>query len=711
MKRFKGTKMLSFVFSFTIFLICANILYLGITGKHFLSQSDIASYAEDRNTKTVTTVAQRGDIYTSDGEVVATTVTRYKLAAILSEYNLYADGSANYVVDIEEAAELLAPILGMDEAELLVTLSKDSYQVEFGSYGSNLSTITKNAIEALEIPGLVFTETSTRNYPYGDFASYLVGYSITETDTVSKIVGKMGFELVYNDELSGEDGYIVYQSDVNNYVLPDGIVEQVDSVDGSDLYLTINSTIQKDLDIAFQELAENAEVELGTVAIMEATTGKILAMSNYPSFDPNVRDVENYTNFFIETAYECGSVFKPFVYASSVDQGLFPTNQLYTSGKYVFDSSTTISDWNNGVGFGDITFEDGLALSSNVGVVTIANSYVDEDELIADYLELGFFSSTEVDGMTSAAGIAGYDNGPLEYLTTSFGQGSTVTAYQMLRAYSVFANDGKTVEPYFVEKIVNEETGEVSYVGKTTYSQQIFSSETIDTMNEMLLNNIYGDVSIATAYQVDGVTVMGKTGTAQVARSDGYSGYRTDVNIKSFAGIASYEGEDSEIIIYVSIQSPEYNSNGESAGAYLAEFVTNMISTSLAVQSQSEYEDSVQLSFELGSYINQSTSYATSSLESKQVSVQLIGNGDTIIEQEPTSQTIITTNDQVFLKTDGTQITIPDFTGWSRKDVLTYCNMANIDTLIEGESGYVVSQSIEASTIYDGSELLTITIE
>lgn len=712
MKRLKGTAMLTFVFSFTICLICANILYTGVTGKHFISQSNIQAFADSRDTKTVVSSASRGEIYSSDGEVIATTVTRYKLVAILSASSTYADGSPNYVVDVNETAKQLSTILGMSETDLITTLSKGSYQVEFGSYGSSLSAITKNTIEALELPGLIFTQSESRNYPFGDFASYLVGYATTdETDAVAKIDGKMGFEKIFNDALSGTDGYIVYQSDVNDYILPDGILEQVDSTDGSDLYLTINSTIQQDLDIAFQELTETTEAEYGTVAIMEADTGKILAMSNYPSFDPNVREIETYTSFFTNTAYECGSVFKPFVYASSIEQGLFPTNQLFTSGTYKFDSETTINDWNNGEGFGDITFETGLAVSSNVAVVNLANSYVDKDTLIEDYSKLGFFSSSTIDGITTAAGIAGYENGPLEYLTTSYGQGSTVTAYQMIRAYSVFTNNGKMVEPYFVEKIVNNETGEVEYVGNTTYSSQIFSEETTDIMEELLYNNIYSDESIAKSYQIDGITVKGKTGTAQLARTDGYSGYRTDATIKSFAGIANYEGDDTEIIIYVSVQVPNTNSENQSPTPFIADFVTNMISTALAVEKQEEYQESEKLSFELGSYINQSTSYATSSLDAKQVSYHVIGDGDSVTGQFPESYEMITISEEVFLKTDGKNITIPDFDGWSRKDVLTYCNMAGIDSLIEGESGYVVAQSIEPETLYESGTLITITLE
>ena len=180
--------------------------------------------------------------------------------------------------------------------------------------------------------------------------------------------------------------------------------------------------------------------------------------------------------------YECGSVFKSFVYASSIESGLYNGSTLYESGKYDYGGSRPIRDHNNGAGWGSISYDEGFYRSSNVAICNLLEKgYTNRDELIETYEKLGFFQSSIIDGFDSSSGVALYkrDKSRAAYLTTGFGQGSTVTMVQLLRAYSVFANDGKMVEPYLVDRIVNKENNEVTYNGKTKYSEKIFSSSTV----------------------------------------------------------------------------------------------------------------------------------------------------------------------------------------------------------------------------------------
>ena len=173
---------------------------------------------------------------------------------------------------------------------------------------------------------------------------------------------------------------------------------------------------------------------------MEAKTGKILALSSYPSFNPNERNIEDYKNFFFDTAYECGSVFKSFVYASSIESGLYNGAATYESGKYDYGGSRPIRDHNNGAGWGSISYDEGFYRSSNVAICNLLErGYTNRDELLDVYEKLGFFQSSNIDGFDSVAGTALYktDKSRAAYLTTGFGQGSTVTALQLLRAYSV----------------------------------------------------------------------------------------------------------------------------------------------------------------------------------------------------------------------------------------------------------------------------------
>ena len=299
----------------------------------------------------------------------------------------------------------------------------------------------------------------------------------------------MGLEAIYDDTLAGENGYKVYQMDSKGYVLPDGILEEKDAVNGQDIYLTINSSLQRELDYQLANEAAAAGASKASCTIMEAKTGKILATSTYPSFNPNERNISDYKNFLFDTAYECGSVFKTFVYASSIESGLYSGEATYESGQYDYGASRPIRDHNNGAGWGTITYNEGFYRSSNVAICNLLErGYTNREDVEQVYEDLGFFQSSTVDGFDAAAGVALYktDSSRAAYLTTGFGQGSTVTSLQLLKAYSAFANDGKTVDPYLVERIVDTETNEVTYATKTNYSKQIFSSQTVHQIRDLL---------------------------------------------------------------------------------------------------------------------------------------------------------------------------------------------------------------------------------
>ncbi|MFR2721958.1 MAG: hypothetical protein ACLTAY_10295 [Thomasclavelia ramosa] len=303
MNQFKSAKIAYVVFALVIFSLVANIVYLGVTGKHLISGADIATFAKSRGKAKTIDYATRGEIYTSDNEVVASNVKKYKLIAIVSSSRINHGKDDAYVKDITATANAIAPIIGMDPTVMAQKLQEKvdagAYQVEFGTNGNDLSAGVKKQIEDTGLPGLEFIESNSRNYPYGDFCSYIIGYAKgTETDGVKGLVGEMGLEAIYDKTLSGENGYKVYQKDSKGYVLPDGILEQKDAVDGDDIYLTIDSSLQRDLDYQLATEAAAAQALKASCVIMEAKTGKILALSSYPSFNPNERNIEDYKNFF-----------------------------------------------------------------------------------------------------------------------------------------------------------------------------------------------------------------------------------------------------------------------------------------------------------------------------------------------------------------------------------------------------------------------------
>lgn len=705
-----GANLMMVVICVVVVCLVFNVVYLGLTGKHLISGNDIDAYATQRggSQKVETLTAKRGTIYSSNDEVLVTDVTKYKVYAILSSTRTNSDGSAAYVVDKEYTAEKLAEILGGDYDEILEKLNKDSYQVEFGSVGNNISSLVKEEIEALDLPGIEFEETTTRSYRYGDFASYEIGYAQVVTDeingqTTSALVGQMGIEKVYDEELSGTDGQKIYLADNNNNVLPNGIVSETAPVSGNDIYLTLDTDIQTELTSQLSKLCEAEEADQATCAIMNAKTGAILAVANYPSFDPNERDLENYVDLFLNEAVEPGSVFKSFVYANAIedsDSSGFSVENTYTSGTYYYSSSNNpIKDHNSGRGWGVISFKQGFYYSSNTAICNILATYTDKDSLIADYEALGLFQSDEMDGLSTASGVAGYVNNDgrvVEWLTTGFGQGSTVTAYQLLKGYSAFANDGKTVKPYIVDKIVNSETDEVLYQASTQYSQQIYSSETVEQMRDLLSGVINISGSTGYKYHVDDINLIGKTGTGQIVQDGSYvSGYYTH----SFCGLAPYD--DPEVVIVLWYQS------GTTDNVNAATLVQAVVRSALNKLNEQEIKIVASSSYTLDSYTNQSTSYVSSLLSTNQLTPVVVGDGDIVLSQYPYANTEVASESRVFLKTNGTTITMPSMEGWSRKEAEAFATMADVTIEVDG-TGTIYDQSISKGTTLEAGQTITV---
>lgn len=714
MKKYKSAKITTVIFAFIILCLVINIVYLGFTGHHLISGEDIATFAKDRSKKETVLYAQRGQIYSSDGEQVAINVKKYKIILTTDENRVSSNNKKAYVTDAQKTASLIGPILGIDVDELAEKIQKSLdddkiKQIELGTKGKDLTTNVKKEIEALNLPGIEFVESNARYYPLGDFCSYVVGYAKNYDDSsVKKMVGEMGLELAYDKELKGKNGYKVYQTDAKGYELVDGVLREKDPVDGNDIYLTINSGLQRNLDYLLSDLLTKTEGELASCAIMEVKTGKILAMSSYPSFNPNEKNISTFSNFFLQGTMECGSVFKPFVYATSIEEGKYDHSATYNSGTYnVYYGNVlaaTINDHNNGRGWGTITYDEGLYRSSNVAICNLLDKgYVTKDVLTEKLNDLGFFQEDTMDGLTCSASINAYTRSSaknLEYLTTGFGQGSTVTPYQLLKAYSVFGNNGKTVKPYVVDKIVNPDTNEVVYQGKTEYSEQIFSENTVKEMKDLMLGVIENEAGTGKSFKLDDIRMFGKTGTGQVVVDGAYS---SSIHMHSFAGLAPYD--DPQVVIFLTVKC------NETYSLYAPDLVKPLMKEAVQVVNQYNVEDTtIDEGYTLDSYMNQSVSYVKSKLESKSLQVTVIGNGTTVTDQHPSALSRVTKGDRVFIKTDGSDITLPNMTGWSKKEVQSYGSIAGLTLNIQGTSGQVVAQSVAENTIVHSGDTIEITL-
>ena len=238
--RVKVNRFFIMLFFFAFFCAIIKLAYVALSPS--VDGKNLTEFANNRNTATETLYASRGNIYDINGETLAKNVNSYTLVAYLSESRTTDPDNPQHVVDKEKTAKALAEVLDMDYDYALGRLNtKNAYQVEFGIYGKDLSENKKAEIEALDLDGIGFISGTKRYYKQGSAASYIIGYA--RLNEIGEMVGEMGIEAYFNDELKGTDGETMYAKDGAGYKMGDAYYT-IDPVSGSNIYLTIDSQIQ-----------------------------------------------------------------------------------------------------------------------------------------------------------------------------------------------------------------------------------------------------------------------------------------------------------------------------------------------------------------------------------------------------------------------------------------------------------------------------------
>ncbi len=695
------SKIVIFTSLFLFVCMIGRVIQLGLSSE--IDGVNLKELASRRTTATEKLSAQRGSIYTEDGEALAQNVSSYKIIAYLDPKRTTDEDNPQHVVDKEKTAEALAPILGMEKEEVLNYLSKEGvYQTEFGSKGRNLSELTKTQIEDLHLPGIDFIESFRRYYPKGDFASYTIGYAKTETNDETgeeTIAGEMGIEKYYDKILKGEDGYVQYQKDLQGYKIADTPERRKEATQGKDIYLTIDSQIQFFVEQAINNADIDYDWEWFTITIMDAKTGAILATATSPSFDPNIRDITNYLDPTVSSPYEPGSTMKTFTYMAAMENGVYDGNETYLSGVYTTTDGTQIGDWNRN-GWGTITFDKGYAMSSNVGVINLINRHMSSAMLREYFKKLGFGRKTGITLPNEEAGSLDFKY-ETEIYNAGFGQGITTTPIQNVKALTALTNDGMLLEPYIVSKIVDPDTDEVILKNKRTEIERVASTETVQKMIQLMDDCVNGIGNTGSGFRIDSGELIGKTGTAQIAAEDG-SGYLsgTEDIISSFSGI--YPKSDPKLIIYASVKRPSGASQKPLSNS-IKEIVNNAAKYYGNVDASATEVEVKE--YQVPSLINKELESVKTTLTSENINYMVIGNGNKIVKQYPEKEDIITSQDTIYLITNDQNLTIPNVVGLSSKVANSLLTTLGIKVNLEGV-GYVTSQNIaEGTAITDGLEI------
>lgn len=496
---------------------------------------DLTAYHETGTKRSSITEARRGSIFDQQGNPIAIDTTSYSLFAVLrSDW-----GDTNLVKDPDVTAKVLAKHLGLDRDMILAQLTQNNvYQVEFGNAGQHLSSETKKAIEAENLPGLVFVSETTRKYVNDVYASHLIGYATAaakEEDqplSAQVLEGKLGLEAAYNVSLSGQDGN---QSSTRQLI-------------GKDLHLTLDSRLQNKLEELMTQYQMTYQPEALQAYLVEAKTGKLVAASQRPSFNLNSREgIEaEWKNLMVEEAYEPGSTIKILTMSVAYDRQLYKPGELYQSGSIqVYDQ--VVKDYNK-VGWGQISFEEGLTRSSNVAMVNLVNRMGDQ-EWVKKLGDFGFGKGTDFGLENETTGNFQFDN-PVSRIMSGFGQGFSATPIQLLQAYSSIGNQGQMLKVQVVQGLDSAGEFQSRILGKP------ISKEAANHVLQLMVDTVEKPYGTAVSFRNPYVKVAAKTGTAQIADPNG-SGYLTGANDYYHSVVTFFPADNPKYMLYMAMKRPQ----------------------------------------------------------------------------------------------------------------------------------------------------------
>ncbi len=537
---------LSVLKAFVVVLAC--LLGLRLFNLQVLSYTEYKALADGEHVFFQKLFPKRGNIYLrekgsegSDQPYLLSVAGERLFPAVTDRQYQMLTANPRIISDPEGMANSLASILQMEPNELKDKLSRSD--VPYMILKKKLTDEQMDQIKALNFVGLYFSEETYRFYPEKELGGQIFGY----VSNADKNKGRYGLEGYYNDILKGREGSLKFETDVVGALIPIGEKHVTEAVDGSSLVLTIDRVIQTTACTKLKAWVAKHGADGGSVVIMNPQTGAIIAMCSTPDFDPTEYGkvpLSTLPNPAIFTPYEPGSIFKPLTVSIGIDLGKISPDSTYNdTGELVFGKYTIRNSDRKAHGVQTMT--DVLDKSLNTGTAFIAKTVGLEDfrKYIKSY---GFGAPTGIELDSEVGGnISSLDEKPEIYLATaSFGQGITMTPLQITSAFATIANGGVMMQPYIVDEVIKQDGTKVQTEPKEACrvknkegqcSGRVISTRTAALTGGMMVTVV--EKGHGTQAGVKHYYVAGKTGTAEVPRSDG-KGYQSGVTIGSFAGFA-----------------------------------------------------------------------------------------------------------------------------------------------------------------------------
>lgn len=605
--------LITFVFST---LIC-RLFYVQV-----LSAEKLLKKGESQWTRSLPLNAKRGTIYDCNGVPLAVSYTSYNIyvraVSVKNAANVTKALVNELGVDYEKTYQKVTNRL---VSESLIKMQVESEQVE--------------GLKAKQLDGIYYSENNKRFYPYGNFLSQILGYTTIDN------VGQSGIELYYNKYLTGIDGISQKQTTIKGEELLNTLDSFVPSINGNNVYLTIDFNIQKLAEEMCLEIMQNEKPKSCQIIVMNPKTGEILADSIKPSVDLNNLPRENVEelnkgskNLSLVDVYEPGSTFKVLTTAMALEEGLTnPNDRFYDPGYRIVDGQK-IKCWRLH-GHGSQNMTEGLCNSCNSVFVDLALR-LGEDKLYSYFKKFGLGSNLGVDFPGESGGIIMNRETAqkVDLARMGFGQAIAVTPIQLINAICSVVNGGMLLKPYYMSKITNSNDVVISENSKSEINR-VVSTKTSDTIKYMF-EEVIKKANGINAF-IPGFRVSGKTGTSQKYENGKINGKY----VSSFVG--GFPSDDPDYICLVVVDEP-------SSGAYYGSIVATPYAKKVFegiiqyknIQPTGDVEGDQKLMEEniiMPNLIGKSLSEAVSILTSLNLQYELDGEGGIIKNQTPSPNT------------------------------------------------------------------------
>jgi len=670
---------------------------------NFMVGDDLRELWNEQAIDYISIPAQRGNIYDEDGTLLATNSAAYQ-AAIDPKIEGLTDDQINRI------CRTISGHTGVSTAYYRQKIHTAPSRSRYVVLAKDLPVEAWLELNALDIRGLILEERYERRYSFGTLAAHLLGFVNHDME------GKSGLEREYNSVLKGEDGEQQVRRDRNGGIFAYVGAPRKQPRQGYSLYTTVDAHIQAILEEELKAGVDRTRSNYGSAIVMDPRTGAIKAMANYPTFDPNhpasSKD-ENRRNFAISDMIEPGSTFKLVTAIAAVEQDVVEFDERFETPddgrKLIYGQLMRDHD-----PLGTLRFDQVIVQSSNIATAEIAMRLT-PNTFYQYARNLGFGTPTNIDLPNEESGRLQkpYDWSQVTLPWMSIGYEVLVTPIQIIQAYAAFANDGKMMRPYVVEKVVDAEENIIEK-HRPVEVREIAERSTLDKLHPVF-REVVTDSGTAEWAQVDGLQVAGKTGTSQkYMRGEYRSSYRA-----SFVGF--FPADDPKYVCLVVLDEPKTSIyGGYTAGPIFRQTATRIAGLDNEIQKQITNDEA---DTDFWAYAPDATQMslndARTLLDAQHIRYDVNGSGSWVESQSPEAGEPLNRSDTIVLTASETKpaaadttipdgyARIPDLTGMDMRRASVMINSHGFETRLIG-SGTVYRQFPEAGQLMKQGQTVTV---